>query len=252
GGKASCWGSNVFLGLGRVDGGAVSTSPGAVEFPTPSTVVDLAPGLEHNCALLEDQTVSCWGVNTSLQLGRPDAGEASPVPRVVAGLSGVTYLASGREFSCAVVGSGAVMCWGVNDYGQLGRNVAGLASSSTPTAVPLGAIATRVTAGIGHACALLADRTVVCWGWNGNGEVGVAPLPGGKDVRLPTPVAGLANVLEISAGASYGAPVDPLGHTCARIEGGTVKCWGANGDGQLGRGTLVDDLPHPDPVLVAF
>lgn len=251
GGSPSCWGSNVFYGLGLADAGTAMVTPAALQAVSGNVVVDVAIGLEHNCVLLQDQTVKCWGVNTSLQLARPDAGESGPVPGVVAGLAGVTYLTSGREFSCAVTSTGGVLCWGINDYGQLGRNVAGLASSSTPTAVPLGAVATKVTAGIAHACALLADRTVTCWGFNGNGEVGVA-VAGGTNLRLPTPVAGLTNVLEISAGASFGAAVDPVGHTCARIEGGTVKCWGANGDGQLGRGTPVDDLPHPDPALVAF
>ena len=256
GGSLACWGTNVFNGLGRADGGTFASTPSAVQFPSPSAALDVAPGLQHTCALLQDHTVTCWGANTAGQLARPDAGSGGPIPEVVAGLAGVTNLVSGREFSCAVVPPGVVMCWGVNDYGQLGRGGdAGLASSSAPApvALPPGAVATQVTAGIAHACALLSDRSVVCWGENESGEVGVPVVDGGSNVRLPTMVPGLANVLEVSAGSSYApAAAAPIGHTCARIEGGSVKCWGSNADGQLGRGTPVDVLPHSGPALVVF
>ena len=88
---------------------------------------------------------------------------------------------------------------------------------------------TQVALGGAHACALLADHTVACWGTYLN-----------VSVPVPTVVAGLDGVVAVAAGSM---------HTCALLAGGTVSCWGDNFWGQLGTGAMsLDPAPAPVPV----
>jgi alpha-tubulin suppressor-like RCC1 family protein len=96
----------------------------------------------------------------------------------------------------------------------------------------------QVAAGTTHACALLANGTVRCWGGNDFGQVG---LTGINPVKSPTEVAGLGIVKAIAASQTS---------TCALLSDATVQCWGSNTSGQLGRGGSVDSVPHPSPGAV--
>jgi uncharacterized repeat protein (TIGR01451 family) len=86
-----------------------------------------------------------------------------------------------------------------------------------------------------HSCALIADGTVQCWGWNQYGQLGNGL---NTDSPVPVPVSGITNATAIAAG---------LAHTCALLADGRVECWGFNEDGQLGNGLTTDS---PTPVVV--
>lgn len=96
---------------------------------------------------------------------------------------------------------------------------------SAPSDEPMIDGATQVAVGVYHACALLNDRSVRCWGGNAFGQLGDGTT---TDRDAPVRVEGLPPAAQIVAGAR---------HTCARSVEGRVLCWGANGDGQLGDGT---------------
>ena len=83
----------------------------------------------------------------------------------------------------------------------------------------------RVRAAQNHAWARRAGGTVVCWGYNGYGELGDGTM---TSRYTPVTAAGLSDAAELSAGG---------GHTCARRAGGSVACWGDNDFGELGDGT---------------
>ena len=97
-----------------------------------------------------------------------------------------------------------------------------------------GDIAQAITAGSVHACALLTDGTVACWGENDWGQLGDGTNTGPDNCAgqpcstAPVAVNGIANATEITAGEA---------HTCALLTGGTIDCWGENLSGQLGDGT---------------
>lgn len=77
----------------------------------------------HGCAVLGSGKVECWGNNRHGQLGRGTTSEMEAEPAEVSGLSGVLEVVSGAEFSCARLDTGAVRCWGRNDFGQLGTSM---------------------------------------------------------------------------------------------------------------------------------
>jgi alpha-tubulin suppressor-like RCC1 family protein len=181
--------------------------------------------------------------------GADSAGAPPGLGRVMAG-----RVASGGTFSCAVLDGGAVQCWGHSGNGQLGIGTTdSVGDDELPSAtVPLGPgrRATAVTAGGVHACALLDDGTVRCWGYNGNGQLGLGHRNGiGDDEPADSaPTVRLGQRAVAVAAGSY--------HTCALLDDGSVRCWGNNLSGQLGIGTtntIGDDEPALDgrPVQLA-
>jgi alpha-tubulin suppressor-like RCC1 family protein len=117
-GTVKCWGSNSWSQLGS-SGAAQSLVPLEVA-GLPSGVVALAAGAAHTCALTPSGDVLCWGWNAWGQLGNGST-TGSAVPTAVTGLSGQAIsLAAGGAFTCAVLASGGVDCWGYNATGQLG------------------------------------------------------------------------------------------------------------------------------------
>ena len=262
----SCWGANF---VGQLENGTTQNSS------TPQTVTGLSnvtaiaasatlilfspsgrsEGGLHSCALLADETVWCWGDNSWDQLG-PNAPSSQPCdlpcPRnaVDVGLGKVAAVATGGAHSCVRLTDGTVWCWGANSFGQLGNGT--FAISSPPVKVNKLKNVTAITAGGAHSCALLADETVWCWGANSNGQLGPDVTSDGcrnfdNDVIEPctvnpVPVHSLSNVAAIAAGMDY---------TCARLTDTTVKCWGANSFGQLGRDTSPGSTPASVPAPVS-
>lgn len=201
------------------------------ESPPCKGYLKIAPGESHTCAVVTDGTVRCWGLNTDGQIGdNTNYSALSPTP--VAGVSGATDISSGWTHSCAIVQNGDVMCWGGNLGGSLGdgtyesRNQAILVGSGVTTVNLVGA-------GYDHTCAGLhrGIPEVTCWGSNFYGQLG-DPLAesGSSTFGLPS---GIWNgALSVSSAYDY---------TCVvQADNGSVKCWGANGYGQLGDGTQIE------------
>ncbi len=89
--------------------------------------------------------------------------------------------------------------------------------------------AIAVVAGYHHSCAILADHTGRCWGWNNQGELGDGTT---TDRSAPVPVSGSQ---QRRCHRFQRRPAH-----CARLDNGSIRCWGDNELGQLGDGTTTD------------
>jgi alpha-tubulin suppressor-like RCC1 family protein len=214
------------------------------------TPIAIEAGSFHQCALLLDSTLRCWGPNDYGQLGNGTfTSSPNPTPVVVAGITGAAQVAGGGFHTCARFPDGALRCWGRNSEGQLGDPATTAWMSGTP--VPVSGIdtATQVTGGGFHTCALLQDGTVRCWGQNDYGQLGNGTISSAQ-VPNPTPVevSGITTAIAVTAGGY---------HACALLQNGTVRCWGQNDYGQLGDGAVITPQtrpptprPTPNPVEV--
>jgi alpha-tubulin suppressor-like RCC1 family protein len=182
-GKVRCWGGDVYRQLGdgvtsgsaavcNVLGESVPCEPRATIVPGIDDAVKIAAGGATTCALRRGGEVVCWGLNESGELGHPPrtggdgecAGRAcNGAPSIVAGISGAQTLAVGSGFACAAGVSG-LSCWGRNDLGQLGRGtVTAVAEPAARVDLERSALALAARS---HACAVLDNGALRCWGSN--------------------------------------------------------------------------------------
>lgn len=274
--RVKCWGTNLAgqLGLGNTDWrgtgwGAVNAMGDDlpyVDLGTGRTARQIATGEDHVCAILDNDTVKCWGSGGQGQLGNEsgnaagaNAGEMGDVlPTVNFGTSGgqalrAKQLSLGAYYSCALLTDDSVKCWGSNGDAELGQdhddgsvgNQANQMGNSLP-AINFGAGKTvKRIASVIHSCAIMNDDSVMCWGRGNSGCLGsmdqTATGNSGRAVgSMPSVNLGTVNgngtggnntVTEVMVGAL---------HSCALLSSGSVKCWGGNVRGQLGQGDTVD------------
>jgi alpha-tubulin suppressor-like RCC1 family protein len=264
---------------------ADSHVPVAVSGLSAGVVAITASNTFAACAVTAAGAAECWGDNTNGTLG-DGTTTSSLVPVPVTGLSsGVVGISANGRTTCAVTAGGAVQCWGLNDFGQIGNNNA--LEFHAPVAVaglpPVVAVAT----GDSHVCVVTSTGGVKCWGANGAGQLGnnttiasAAPVdvvglssgvaavasPAGSSCALLKSGAvkcwGYRNVLGNDEGESSSVPVDMVGlasgvvaigggldHMCALLATGGVKCWGNRHFGQLGDGITNDKLTPPVDVV---
>ena len=250
GGEVQCWGASYDGMLGNGSTSGPDNCGGGTEncSTTPLTVSGLAnvtavsTGSQDACALTASGSIECWGYGRNGQLGDGTEPAYSAVPVTVSGIIDAKAIAVGDAlFSCAVLKTGAVDCWGENSGGELGNGTdtgapcGGPNDACSTVPVPVSGItdAVAVSAGYDHACALLASGSVECWGVDNSEDLGST----GGNSDVPVPVAGVANATAITAGGAY---------SCALIAGGQMDCWGTNNYGQLGNGTvLTTGVPTP-------
>ncbi|MCL2825505.1 MAG: hypothetical protein FWD57_16050, partial [Polyangiaceae bacterium] len=244
-GRAKCWGSNEYGGLGVDTGGAPGPwTPWLV--PEAFGLVYIGAGNLHTCAATAAGKVLCWGDNSVAQLGRGTVSGVSTTPQEVSGLSGIKMLSVGSFHNCVITAEDHLRCWGNNADGQLGIGTIGNYASS-PTQV-LGSLnmlkVSKVSAGRFHTCAILSSGDAYCWGYNSHGGLG----DGTTEPKLfPSLVNGAYSTgfTAISAGAF---------NTCGiRTSGTTINqavCWGMRNGGATGDGTTAEgERTQPYPVV---
>jgi alpha-tubulin suppressor-like RCC1 family protein len=111
-GTVTCWGKR------RATGGS-DERPYVI--PGLKGVVQLAAGSDFTCAVVSDRTVRCWGLDSWGRLGdgSPPSRDRN-LPSPVLSLQDVVQITAGAQHACALLESGAVMCWGTNFDGELG------------------------------------------------------------------------------------------------------------------------------------
>jgi alpha-tubulin suppressor-like RCC1 family protein len=234
-GNVLCWGSDAQNQLGNGGGTGADVAAPMPVLAVPPGSRALATGRFHACAIGEDRTLWCWGLESDgqLGLGGMGLGRTQGTPMLLGPRTYARFTGGGRH-SCAIGDAmGELWCWGANDVGQLGLGVgAGATPYPTPTRVGTGTGWLEVSAGSEHTCAIDATRMVYCHGEGANGRLGTG---GAIDAPMPTPITRGGEWAMVSAGGL---------HTCAVDAGGALYCWGHNGSGQLGIATRGD---HDEP-----
>ncbi len=255
-GKVKCWGWNQFGQLGYGDttnrGDTPTTLPKALPYVplgTGRTAKSIAANAAATCAILDDDSVKCWGSNTSGLLGLGDTNNRgdqpnelgdslSPVP--IGGAA--TIVARGAQYSCAHVGGVGLKCWGENASGQLGLGDTpsrgddpGEVAALGPIPFGAGRTISMVATGTAYACAVFLPLSdVKCWGNNASGQLGLGDVIArgyiGGQMGDALPVVDLGTGRSVVAIASKGI------HACAILDDTTTKCWGDNQNGRLGLG----------------
>jgi alpha-tubulin suppressor-like RCC1 family protein len=264
--RAFCWGDNA---AGQFGGDAPPGVYGrAIEVPERHGSIDLAGGETYTCARDGGGVIACSGQNAHGELGIGNyVPSATPmeIPSVEA-----SGLAGGFQSVCAIRSAdGQVLCWGSNDLGQLDQSSVG---QDVLSPVPVTGVtgATAIAVGFRHGCALVPGGYAMCWGDNGDGQLGNGAQgspEGPSTVGIPAPIDALAtganhtcvlrDGLVMCAGEGFGVapvtidlPAEPIEltagsfHACARLVDKTVWCWGANAYGQLGDGSIEAPVDH--------
>lgn len=223
-----CWGDDA---AGQLGDGQSGTSVSGLVRATVSNIrfKSVTVGGAHACAISTTDTAYCWGADASGQLGDAKRiNSTTPIPLAV-GFESTRWsrLSAGEAHTCGITFGGTAYCWGSNDLQQLGIG-GGVPSADTPTLVAGGVTFTEISAGSRHTCGITTGGAVYCWGANESGQLGTG-VASVVPVIAPALVAGISNALEISAGET---------HTCARVQGGQVSCWGSSEWGKLGNDTF--------------
>lgn len=243
-GELRCWGSNVDGAVGdgtthRQTRAVPVIDPGAATVPPLLDVEEVSAGGIHSCARVVGGQARCWGSNPRGALGN-GTSSTSLVPQVVSAtdgsgaLTGVAQISAGADRTCAALETGAARCWGADPYGEVGDGTTGT-DRSRPVAVTsvsgTGNLddVEQVSVGGSHTCARLTDGQARCWGQaaalgDGAGANSARPVV----VSDPSGSGPLTDIAQLSSGAF---------HSCAVLDDGQVRCWGANVAGALGDGT---------------
>ena len=237
-GSVKCWGWDNEGQLG--DGGTSHTqytktnSPSnPIDLGTNRTAVAISAGYQHTCAVLDNGELKCWGSDDEGALGDGwgTTDLASPSSTAINLGTGRTAVAvsAGYRNTCAILDNGSLKCWG--QWRTTGHDAGNWVVTAPGDAVNLGTgrTAVSVSAGRHHACAILDNGEVKCWGGNfhgalGDGSTTATYAPNSTAIDLGTSRTAVA----ISSGEMF---------TCAILDNGESKCWGLNTYGQLGDGS---------------
>jgi len=271
-GGAKCWGSgtNGQLGQGSRDDKLSAVDLPPIKLAGQATQISasnfLAPtkggwAYGSTCALLLNGTFQCWGygelvphsdsgdLDSSGDIGDA-ASEMSQLPVLTFGGGTRAQSLLAGSVSAAVLVDGSLRLWGTGsqlgqpNLGYVGVGLpAGLASLS---AVSMGGGKVKsIAVGRDHACAVLSDGTLKCWGSGGLGQLGLGSTDSTNSA--PESVAsvnlGGHSALQVAAGDL---------HTCAILDDGTLRCWGYNDQGQLGLGHTDNQLSADQTVDLTF
>lgn len=210
-GRVGCWGANEQAQLGQ---GLCSVRTSFQPVALPAPAADLWVGSEGACARTTAGEAWCWG-SASFEEG---AFAGLPLPRRVAALDSVAQVwpDAGRE-SCVLRPDGSARCW--PHEGSLGSEDRGPCDSIEPLVVDATSVDALCVGGT-HACRV-AGGVVSCWG--GNAEYQARATIADASIE-PQPVRFEPLITDVACGR---------GHSCIIANDGFLRCWGANGMGQV-------------------
>jgi len=223
-----CSGLNNYgqLGLGNQQ-----LSSGYVDFNNKIPAA-LSQGSSHFCAILDDGSVSCWGRNNKGQLGDGTNNNMNSPTSVNLGSNKTAVsISSSLDFTCALLNTGDVSCWGDNSFGIFADGTT--TNSNTPVIVnhSIGERVVSISTPGYSVCAISSTGSISCWG---------------DSYTISSPNGVLSNgsvSLLLPSGRSAVSIDGTNSHTCAILDNGSISCWGVNTYGQFGNGECSSVIP---------
>ncbi len=221
-----CWGANNFgqIGAGNFPGNQLTP----IQVGSTLSWRAVSTGDLHTCAIRTDGALFCWGANGNGQLGVGGSFITRTNPTQVGTATNWRAVDAGERHTCALRDDSSLWCWGIDASGQRGDGPGGSGSVNDPVQIGLGSTWRQLGVGANHSCARRSDRTLWCWGENGNFQLGDNTT---TDRDAPVQIGTDTNWELVSGGGL---------HTCAIRTDRSAWCWGENSDGQLGDGTTAD------------
>jgi alpha-tubulin suppressor-like RCC1 family protein len=240
GGTAYCWGTSSSGELGQLGpelcrGGREACSRTPLALPGRSYRT-IAAGIRHACALDTEGAAYCWGFSLLGETGNAEFGVRVLPPFRVITPEVFTQLGAGDAYTCALTAAGQAYCWGSDNRGELGRlaptcgGLLGFTNICSPTPGPVATTERFTTLSVGnsHACGLTPANVALCWGDNGQGQLGARNFN-----QTAHPLVAQPGMAFTAINASGGA-------TCATPAGAPSVCWGMNLMGKLGVGSRLE------------
>lgn len=224
-----------------------------VNLGTGRKVKSIAGGDTRMCAILDNDQVKCWGWGYYLGIGitwtsnhgdeSGEMGDGLPYINLGThdGLGFVPHtakkLSMGATHTCAILDDDRVKCWGENDNAQHGKGWAGgpmygtnineMGDNLQYTKLPSGRKAVDITCGNDSTFIILDNGSLISFGYNGNGELGV-----GHTNTIGDSMAEVGD-FHIPVSLHTGLTAKKLaktvhGSTCAILSNDRTKCWGAS------------------------
>ena len=237
--EMKCFGHN---NRGQIGDGTTSNrlTPTTVNFGSNLYATQIGAGIQHTCAILNDNSLKCWGSNAYGQVGDgTSSNHYTPYPVNFGSDVQVRDLSVGGYHSCLITIDNVLMCWGLNTNGQLGDGTKSI--RRTPKVIDLDVDEYAVEIGTSnfHTCVITNLEKLKCWGSNSSGQIG----DGTQTLRTTPTTVGLG-LDEVPTKVALGEY-----HTCIILNDGTLECWGNNYYGQLGDGTRTR---RPTPTTISL
>jgi alpha-tubulin suppressor-like RCC1 family protein len=257
-GTVKAWGYNAHGQLGQGNNSNIGDGSGemgdnlpAIDLGTGRTATAISLGAYISVALLDNGTVKAWGYGNYGIVGqgnRQNIGDGSGemgdnLAAIDLGTGRTaTAIAAGNFHIVALLDNGTVKAWGYNTRGSLGQgnlshigDDAGEMGDNLP-AIDLGTgrTATAIAAGAYHTIVILDNGTVKVWGYNIYGQLGQGNTNNMGDGAGE--MGDNLSAIDLGTGRTATAIHGGYYSTIVRLDDGTIKVWGYNGQGQLGQG----------------
>ena len=198
-GSVACWGRNSDgeLGLGNT---TLQTTPVSLTLPVGRTVTSMSLGKNFMCVVFDNGSVACTGDNSAFQLGLGNTTSSSILQNVVGLEVDALRVELGHKVGCAHLTNGSAVCWGHDEWGLFGYSSSNYAQDYAGTAEAYPNFGTgRTLASISlsgrHACAVLDNDSLTCWGRNHKSQLGLGNI---TQQWIPVVVSNVSSLRQVS------------------------------------------------------
>jgi len=210
--------------------------------------ISVSAGSEHSCAISNWGKAYCWGLGDNGQLGiGANPGDDFPLAVDISTISGKIswmQISSGMEHSCGVTSDNSAYCWGQQQYGKLGNDLAAIEDIESPVLVLGSKAFTKVVAGYSSTCGLTTVGKIWCWGNDAKGQLG-NDNSDSSDKKSPVAIDLQKTFVGVFAGGSTES-------YCALASDGNSFCWGSDNFGQVGNGNGAESGNIHSPAAIAM